>query len=192
MLYAIKVMDSDGSGYVSDVIQGCQWAIEHKIPIVNMSLGSDYHSIAIRETMSIAASHGMSIIAAAGNDGERGVLSPAFDDVAVCVGASGTDDKRMPWSNYGSAMKSNGVLAPGSWIMAATKEGQWRRVSGTSIATPHVTGIFALLLQVEHTERESLRRLLLQNASRSNSPDEFIGHGVADAQEALDAMLQGH
>lgn len=189
MLYAIKVMSSDGSGYVSDVIQGCQWALAQKIPIVNMSLGSDYHSTALRETMSIAASQGMSIIAASGNDGARGVMSPAREDVAVCVGASGTDDKRMSWSNYGPAMRSNGILAPGSWIMAGTKDGQWRRVSGTSIATPHVTGIFALLLQAKHSERESLRRFLFQSTSRPDNPDEFAGYGIVNARGALDAIV---
>lgn len=190
LLYSIKVMNSEGRGYISDVIEGCQWAIAEKIPVVNMSLGSDYQSTALREAISEAASQGLSIIAAAGNDGNGQVLSPAREDVAICVGASDMDDQRAPWSNYGQALKENGALAPGDWILAADKDGGWRRVSGTSIAAPHVTGIFALLLETGRIERESLRRFVLQSASKSENPGEFSGHGIVNARKALDLVSE--
>lgn len=189
LLYSIKALGSDGRGYISDVIEGCQWALDQGIPVVNMSLGSDYDSIAVQEAIDAAASLGMSIVAAAGNDGQRGILSPARNDVAICVGGSGMSDERMSWSNYGSELKKNGVLAPGDWVLAGTRNGKWRRVSGTSIATPHVTGIFALLIQLRQLERGSLRRFVLEGALKADNPDEFSGYGVVNARKTLEAVL---
>jgi subtilisin len=188
LLYAIKVMGDDGRGYISDVIEGCQWAIEEGLSVVNMSLGSTYGSVALREAMSALTSQGVSTIVAAGNEGERGVFFPARDDVAVCVGGSGMDDKRVSWSNYGSALKENGVLAPGDWIQAAKKDGGWRRVSGTSIAAPHVTGLIALMLEIERLDRDSLRRFVFEGASQFDDPDEFSGYGVINARRSLDIV----
>ncbi len=189
LLYSIKAMGSDGRGYISDVIEGCQWALGQGVPVVNMSLGSHYDSIAVQEAIDAAASRGMSIVAAAGNDGQRGLLSPAKNDVAVCVGGSDMYDERVSWSNYGPELKRNGVLAPGAGILAGTRDGMWRRVSGTSIATPHVTGIFALLMQLRQLERESLRRLVFEGASKTGNPDESSGHGLVNARKTLEAML---
>ena len=189
LLYAIKALGSDGQGYISDVIEGCQWALKEGLPAVNMSLGSRHESIAMQEAMAVATSQGMITIAAAGNEGERGLFSPARDDVTICVGASNVEDKRAPWSNYGQALKEKGVLAPGDWILAAERNGGWRRVSGTSIATPHVTGVIALLLEANQVDYDSLRAFVFEGASQPQSPDDFSGHGIVNARKTLDLMM---
>ena len=188
LLYAIKVLGSDGQGYISDVIEGCQWALAEELPVVNMSLGSRHESIAMQEAISVIASQGMITIAAGGNEGERGIFSPARYDVTICVGGSRIDGKRAPWSNYGQSLKEKGVLAPGDWILAAERNGGWRRVSGTSIATPHVTGVVALLLEANQVEYDSIREFVFGAASQSQNPDEFRGHGVVDARKTLDLV----
>lgn len=190
LLYAIKVLGSDGRGYISDVIEGCQWALEEGLQVVNMSLGSNYKSIAMREAMDVVASQGMITIAAAGNDGERGIFYPARNDVTICVGGSGMDNERMSWSNYGRTLKENGVLAPGDWILAANKDGSWQRVAGTSIATPHVTGIIALLLEMKCNKRELVRKFVFEGASQFDNPDELRGHGIVDARKTLDLVTR--
>ncbi|MGB9596770.1 MAG: S8 family serine peptidase [Candidatus Poribacteria bacterium] len=123
-LYAIKVMDKEGRGYISDILDGCQWAMKEKIKIINMSFGSSYQSLAIKEAMDKMASEKIIIISASGNDGKFGVYSPAKDNVTVCVGGSDINDKRASWSNYGPELKENGVLAPGDWIQVADKDGK--------------------------------------------------------------------
>lgn len=189
MLCSIKVMGSDGRGYISDILDGCQWAIQKNLKVVNMSLGSDQSSIALSECIDHLASSGVNVIAATGNEGKLGIFYPARNNVAICVGGSGTDNKRMSWSNYGSELKSNGVLAPGDWIHVANRDGQWQRVSGTSIATPHVTGIVALLLEVGCDKTDIIRKLIFDGASQSNNPDDFVGHGVVNARKSLDKTL---
>lgn len=189
-LYSIKVMGNKGSGYISDVIEGCQWALEEGIRILNMSLGSKHESIALCETMSIIASKGVITTVATGNDGQRSIYYPARNEATIRVGGSGTDDRRASWSNYGDELKENGVLAPGDWIQVANKDGGWQRVSGTSIATPHVTGIVALLVSKKGLERELVRKFILEGASNFENPDEFCGYGIVNAKRSLDLVPQ--
>jgi len=189
MLYSIKTMNSKGRGYISDVIKGCQWGLNNGIRILNMSLGSGVNSNALREAMDVLASHGIATIAACGNEGKHGEYYPARDNVTVCVGGSDMDDKRAAISDYGAALKDNGVLAPGEWIHVANKDGEWQNVSGTSIATPHVTGIVALLSEIGIHDREHIRKYIFSGASQPENPDEFNGHGVVNAKRALDLLI---
>jgi hypothetical protein len=140
--------------------------------------------------MDIVASQGMIVVAAAGNDGQRGIFYPARNRVAVCVGASDMDNQRKSWSNYGAAIREYGVLAPGDWILAASRDGKWKRVAGTSIATPHVTGVIALLLEANCDKRELVRRFVFEGASQFEAPDESSGHGVVNARRSLDLMMR--
>jgi subtilisin family serine protease len=192
ILYSIKVMNSEGRGYISDILDGCQWAIREGLEIINMSLGSDQKSIALAEAIEILASEGICVISATGNEGQHGIFYPARNNVAICVGGSGMDDNRMSWSNYGPELKYNGVLAPGDWIQVADKDGKWRRVSGTSIATPHVTGIFALLMEVGYQNPDDIRKLIFNGSSHSNMPDEFVGYGIVNAQKSFEIADLNH
>lgn len=185
-LYAIKVLNKDGRGYSSDVVKGYQWALEQEVDLVNLSLGSPRESQAMRDAMLIAAFQGMGTVAAAGNSGEGRVMYPAANDVAICVGAVGYDGTRMSWSNYGDALKANGVMAPGYQVLAGNKSGGWSRVSGTSLATPYVTGTLALMVSMKWCTRD----LLFRGASRYETPDRYYGYGVIDAREALDAVIE--
>jgi subtilisin family serine protease len=189
MLYAVKVMGSDGKGYISDVLDGCQWVIKEGLRVVNMSLGSNHQSKAIREAMDALTYNKVITVVATGNEGKLGVYSPAKDNVTICVGGSGMDNSRMSWSNYGMELKENGVLAPGDWIQVANKSGGWQRVAGTSIATPHVTGIVALLLEMGCNDPELIRKFVFSGASQSNNPNEFNGHGLVNAKKTLELMI---
>lgn len=188
-LYAIKAMNKDGRGYISDIIKGCQWSIEKGIKVINMSLGSGHKSIALCETMDVLAKNNVITIAASGNEGKPNIYYPARGNVTICVGGSDINDKRASWSNYGTKLKENGVLAPGDWIMTANRFGKWQRVSGTSIATPHVTGVVALMMEKGCYEPEIIRRFVFEGASQFEAPDEYNGHGIVNAKRTFDRML---
>lgn len=188
-LYAIKVLSASGSGYSSDVVKGYQWALDQDLKIVNLSLGSYWHSQSMRDAMVAAAWQGMGTICAAGNDGQTPIIYPAKDPVAVCVGATGLNDTKMSWSNWGPALQLNGVMAPGNWILAGNKEGGWQRIAGTSAATPHVTGLVALLEDVVK-QSWAERRFIFAGASQPIYPTEEMGHGLIDCLMAYQIMLE--
>lgn len=185
-LYAIKVMDARGRGRMSDIVEGYEWALGQGIQVVNLSLGSYHQSTAMRDAMELADVQGMGTVAAGGNDGVEGLIYPARNPVAVCVGAIAPNGQRAGWSNYGAALMTNGVLAPGEWVLAGNMYGGWQRVTGTSIAAPHVTGLVGLLLGMKWCER----RFIFEGASRSTTPDIYWGHGTIDARKSLDIMIK--
>ena len=147
----IRVLDGAGSGRVSDVIQAYAYAFQHGAQVVNLSLGSTTSSRA--EHDAIAAFPTMLFVAAAGNGGADGVgdnndlvatypCAYALPNV-ICVAASDNRDQLASFSNYGAT--SVDLAAPGVSIASTWPGGGYSWSSGTSMATPHVSGAAALL-----------------------------------------------
>lgn len=149
-LVAVKVLDADGSGSNSGVISGIQWVGENCDGdcVLSMSLGGS-KSTALNSAVSSTVGDGVTVVVAAGNDGEDASnSSPASVAVAITVGAINSNDAKPSWSNYGSILD---VFAPGvdvlsSWIGSKTAT---NTISGTSMATPHVAGLAAYLIALE-------------------------------------------
>ncbi|MBY0488345.1 MAG: S8 family peptidase [Gemmatimonadaceae bacterium] len=150
-LIPVRVLDCSGSGTWSGVIAGIDWVTQQKtnnksIPMVaNMSLGGGYiQSVNDAVTKSISA--GVVFAVAAGNESQDACnVSPAATPNAITVAASESGDNRAGYSNFGSCVD---IFAPGtgitsSWIGA---NNAYAGLSGTSMATPHVTGVAALIL----------------------------------------------
>lgn len=184
-LYSVKVLDKNGSGYSSDVVQGYEWAIANDIQVVNLSLGSAYRSQAMADAMLIAAQKGMGTVAATGNDGRSRISYPARNYNALCVGATGTNGKRKNWSNYGAEMETRGIMAPGDYVLSANRTGGWQRVAGTSIATPHVTGLVALLVGMG-----GCRRSFIFESAAKKRPTTQEGYGLIDAMGAIEKLIE--
>jgi subtilisin family serine protease len=144
---SVRVLDDSGSGTTSQVIAGIDWVTRHahKPAVANLSLGGTYNAqldAAVRN--SIAS--GVTYAVAAGNDGLPAALySPADVKEAITVGASDQQDARAAFSDYGSAVD---LFAPGVSITSDwyTSDSARATFSGTSMATPHVTGAAALYL----------------------------------------------
>lgn len=142
-LYAVKVLGKNGSGWLSDIIEGIQWCMNNGIQVVNMSLGTYSEVQSFHDAVTAAYNGGLVLVAAAGNDGVSTPLYPAAYDEVIAVAASDINNQIPTWSNYGPHVD---LTAPGVSIYSAYKGGGYKTLSGTSMATPHVAGTVALVL----------------------------------------------
>ncbi|KAH7384572.1 peptidase S8/S53 domain-containing protein [Pyrenochaeta sp. MPI-SDFR-AT-0127] len=153
-LYAVKVLNSGGSGSTSGVLGGIQFVQNDarsrkaagecpKGVVSNMSLGGG-KSTAINQAAAALVSSGVFLAVAAGNSGDDAAFySPASEPTVCTVGATTIDDKRITWSNYGTIVD---IFAPGVDITSTWLGGITRTISGTSMASPHIAGLGAYLL----------------------------------------------
>lgn len=142
-LYAVKVLDADGSGNLSDVIDGIVWAAKNHMDVANMSLGAPVDSEAMKRAVRFARGSGVVIVAAAGNSGGSVGFPGAYEDT-IAVAASDYNDKLASFSSRGPEVD---FIAPGVDVLS-TRMGGGLPVSfsGTSMASPHVAGLAALVV----------------------------------------------
>ncbi|MBI5247523.1 MAG: S8 family peptidase [Elusimicrobia bacterium] len=141
-LYAVKVLDADGSGNLSDVVDGIVWAAKNKMDVANMSLGAPVDSEAMKRAVRFARGSGVVVVAAAGNSGGAVGFPGAYPDV-IAVAASDSEDKLAGFSSRGPEVD---FIAPGVDVLSARMGGGFASYSGTSMASPHVAGLAALVV----------------------------------------------
>ena len=183
-LYAAKVLNRRGSGWLSDVAAGIDLARTSGMHIANMSLGSSSGAATLETACNAAAGAGVLLVAAAGNSGDTNLTDtelgyPAAYDACVAVGATDSSDQVADFSNSGAFVD---LSAPGVNIPSTFKDGQYKTYSGTSMASPHVAGMAALLLELGIPENETLRsQLEAQVRDLAPGGDDYgYGFGLID------------
>ncbi|KAF2468473.1 subtilisin-like serine protease-like protein PR1A [Lindgomyces ingoldianus] len=159
-LYAVKVLDSSGSGTYAGVIAGINFAANDqktrdcpKGSVANMSLGGGKNT-AVNQAVAAAVSAGLFMAVAAGNDyGDAKNYSPASEPTACTVGATDNTDTKASFSNTGTLVD---IFAPGVQVLSTWNDGKTNSISGTSMATPHVAGLAAYLLSYENLQTSQL------------------------------------
>lgn len=144
MILPVKVLNSWGGGDDASVATGIHWAVDHGARIINMSLGGSDESQTLREAVDYAASKGVLLIAASGNEHEDGNATsyPAAYDNVVAVGATGNSDVITGFSNTGPYID---LSAPGVGLWTTLPDGSYGPPNGTSFSSPYVAGAAGLI-----------------------------------------------
>ncbi|HEY9841260.1 MAG TPA: S8 family peptidase [Candidatus Obscuribacterales bacterium] len=192
-ILAVKVASGD-SGYPSTegIANGVMWAADHGAQVINLSLGSRQESKAITDAVKYALSKNVTVVAATGNDGGRVMSYPAAVPGVVAVGATDSKDARARYSNYGPWVS---VTAPGSDILSTFPlntnligQTEYGQISGTSMATPFVTGLAALIRSKYPTMPQVMVKQVLESSTDDKGKpgfDEEYGHGRVNVAKAL-------
>lgn len=196
-LYAYKVLDSRGSGTISNIIAGIQRAVQDDVQVISMSLGSSSYSQSLYDACFVAKSSNIVVVAAAGNSGNTATGStvnyPAKFDCVIAVGATNINDYLATFSSTGPEVD---VVAPGVNILSDIKDvtpydglnQDTGTMSGTSMACPHVAGTAALMLAANPTLTPNKIQTILQTTAVDNGAtgkDNYYGYGRINAVAAV-------
>jgi subtilisin family serine protease len=180
-LYAVKVLNSDGNGYLSDVIAGIQWSVKNGMQVISMSLGGDTYSRSLHKACDRAYDKDIVIVAAAGNEyqGPDTVSYPAKYDSVIAVAATDCDNNRASFSSTGPAVE---LAAPGVDVTSTWLDEQYAIAEGTSMACPHVAGTAALVIAAGGDVRKCLQDTA--DDLGTTGKDDLYGYGLVNADEA--------
>lgn len=166
-IHPVKVLDSNGNGYMSTIIAGMNWIATHAAAhsVVNISLGGTYNQ-AVNNAARALVNKGLVVVAAAGNAGDDArYYSPGSEPSLLTVGAVDQRDQDTYFSNFGPGVD---LYAPGVDIRSDAVHGGSLTLSGTSMAAPHVAGAAALYWALHPTASATVvDRAILSQASRN-------------------------
>lgn len=175
----------------SDIIAGINYAIDHHANIINLSLGEYQYSYLLNAAIQNAYQKGILIISAAGNDGTNQPSYPAAFNNVISVGSLDNQNHLSSFSNYGSDIA---LTAPGERILSTFPENSYGSLSGTSMASPMVAGVAALVLSKDpNLTPQQVKNILYSSADDLGTPgkDIYYGYGLVDAKKALAATPKG-
>ncbi len=199
---AAKALNSHGQGTLTTIIQGIEWAVENNAQVINLSLGTPQNGDGtdpLSRTCDAAVEEGIVVCVAAGNSGpEKGTVGiPAVARKVITIGATDKDDKIAYFSSRGPTLDGRhkpDICMPGVNIASARAAGtsmglpideDYTRASGTSMATPHASGIAALLIEAyPNITPDEVKSRMMDTAKDIGEDIDTQGSGRADAYDA--------
>jgi len=187
-LYAVRVLDENGSGSDMTVAAGIEWAMLNNIDVASMSLGGPTASRALEDICRLASQNNVLLVAAAGNNGYGPNYPAAFGDYVIAVAAVDRENEHASFSNI---WETNDISAPGVMIYSCYPGGEYKVWDGTSMATPHISG--ALGLMISKTEKPNLaEETMYKTAKRLESSEPYdnswiFGAGLVKADNMLNS-----
>lgn len=192
-LMNVKVLGDNGSGYYSWIANCLVWAANPNqggAKVVNMSLGGPFSSKTLEAAVNYAWSEGVVIVAAAGNSGSSSRTYPAYYSNVIAVAATDVNDKKASWSSFGKWVD---VAAPGVDIYSTFPnhtntigKNNYGYGSGTSMATPHVAGLSALVWATSYAGNNAdVRRQIEATADKIAGTGKYWIYGRINALSAV-------
>jgi serine protease len=201
----VKVLNKQGSGTYTDIADGIYFAVDNSAKVINMSLGGSADSTTLRNACAYAYNHGVTVVCAAGNEYQSGnapSYPAAYDAYCIAVGAVRFDKTRAYYSNTGSyldiaapggdvTVNQNGDSYPDGIVqqtfVSNYTDWQYEWYEGTSMATPHVSAVAAMLISQGTSSPDAVRQAIQTTATDMGAPgwDPEYGWGVLDAYAAL-------
>lgn len=178
----LKAFQSDGTGYLSDILRAVYYAVQNQANIINMSFDFTSASQEMSAAISYANQNNLICVASAGNDGQQEIVYPAADANVMGVASTSDLDTRSTFSNFGSDVW---VAAPGEAIVTTYPFGTYSANWGTSFSAPFVSGGAALLLNAKpHLDASSAAQAIAHAVQLTPS----LGNGRLDLHLALSAL----
>lgn len=181
-LHAVKVLAENGYGSYSNVAEGLEWVADQGYDVGSMSLGGESDSQTMKDACQYAYDKGVLLVAAASNEGPCSdcVEYPAKYSTVIAVSATEKDDDLADYSSTGPEVE---LAAPGTYVYSTYVGDDYAYMSGTSMATPHVSGTGAIVMADGTTNKEARQRLRDTAEDIGLSSNEQ-GYGLIDAEAA--------
>ncbi len=206
----IKVLSAGGSGSVGGIAEGIRWSADHGAKVINMSLGGGMSTSVLANAIKYAHDKGVVVVCAAGNDGKGKVSYPAAYKHSIAVAATQFDETTTFYSNWG---KEIDIAAPGgntrvdqnndgmmdgvlqnTVVPGNTSKNDYLLFMGTSMASPHIAGVAALIVGAGVTDPDAVEAIMKDTARKpkhkqdfepTKGPENRYGAGVVDAAAAV-------
>lgn len=204
-----------GQGSAGAILGGMEWAVEENADAISMSLGTEDYNDFFIDPVQNAEDAGTIVIAASGNSGEDTSGSPANVYDSMAIGATDSDEQVTDFSSgetidtesaWGSEAQEDwpdeyivpDVSAPGASVESAVPDGGYESFDGTSMATPHVSGVVALMVSAAEEEGvdytvEDIKEALVDSTwkpdGESDGQDDRYGYGIVNAEDAVANLI---